>query len=334
MKVIVTGGTGYIGSHTAAALLQRGHQVLIIDNLSNSNARALEGIAAIGGSKPEFIEADVRDAAALAAAFVRFAADAVIHFAGLKSVAESMLHPLRYYDCNVTGTITLLRAMLAHNVRSLVFSSSATVYGSSAKVPILETAAIAPVNPYGQSKAMVETILTNLAASEADWHIACLRYFNPAGAHPGGLLGEDPRGTPNNLMPYVTQVASGRHEKLSIFGNDWPTPDGTGVRDYVHVVDLAEAHLCALDKLDDIDGLVIANIGTGRGHSVLEVVRAYEQVCGKALPVEFAPRRAGDVAESYCAPGLAEKLFGWRARCGLEDMCRDAWGREQLTTED
>ena len=305
---------------------------MIIDNLSDSDAGALEGIAAIGGSKPEFIEADVRDAAALAAAFARFAPDAVVHFAGLKSVAESVRHPLRYYDCNVTGTTTLLQAMLTHNVRSLVFSSSATVYGSSVRVPILETAAIAPVNPYGQSKAMVETILTNLAASESGWHIACLRYFNPAGAHPSGLLGEDPRGTPNNLMPYVSQVASGRREKLSIFGNDWPTPDGTGVRDYVHVVDLAEAHLCALDKLDDIDGLALANIGTGRGRSVLEVVRAFEQACGMALPVEFAPRRAGDVAESYCAPGLAEKLFGWRARYGLEDMCRDAWGREQRLT--
>ncbi len=326
MRVLVTGGAGYIGSHTCVELIQAGHEVVILDNLCNSHRAVLGRIARIAGKTPGFVRGDVRDAAALRKAFARRRFDAVIHFAGLKAVGESVEKPLEYYDNNVQGALVLCRAMKEAGVGMLVFSSSATVYGNPSLVPIREDAPLGATNPYGYSKLMVERILGDLAASEPlVWRIALLRYFNPAGAHPSGLIGEDPRGIPNNLLPYVAQVAAGIRERLRVFGNDYPTCDGTGVRDYIHVVDLARGHLAAIETIQREQRGITVNLGTGSGISVLEAVRAFERASGRPVPYQFAARRPGDVAECYADASLAEKTLGWKAALTLEDMCRDAW---------
>ena len=326
MKVLVTGGAGYIGSHTCVELMQAGHEAVILDNLCNSHNAVLGRIARIVGKTPEFARADVRDPGALREVFVRNRFDAVIHFAGLKAVGESVEKPIEYYDNNVQGALTLCRAMAEAGVGTLVFSSSATVYGSVSSVPIREDAPLGPTNPYGHSKLMVERILGDLVASDpAAWRIALLRYFNPAGAHASGLIGEDPQGIPNNLMPNIAQVAVGVRDKVRVFGSDYPTHDGTGVRDYIHVVDLARGHLAALESMQRERRGFTVNLGTGRGISVLEAVSAFERASGRPIPFERVARRAGDVAECYADPTLAQKLLGWKARCSLDDMCRDAW---------
>jgi UDP-glucose 4-epimerase len=326
MKVLVTGGAGYIGSHTCVELMQAGHEVVIFDNLCNSHRAVIGRISKIVGKTPEFAKADVRDLGALREAFARHRFDAVIHFAGLKAVGESVEKPIEYYDNNVQGALTLCRAMAEARVGMLVFSSSATVYGSVSSVPIREDAPLGPTNPYGHSKLMVERILEDLAASDpAAWRIALLRYFNPAGAHPSGLIGEDPQGIPNNLMPNIAQVAVGVRDRLRVFGSDYPTRDGTGVRDYIHVVDLARGHLAALETMQREQRGFTVNLGTGRGISVLEAVSAFERASGRSIPFERVARRAGDVAECYADPTLAQKLLGWKAGCSLDDMCRDAW---------
>lgn len=327
--VLVTGGCGYIGSHTVVGLLGSGCRVTILDNLSNSSPIVLERIAGISGMKPEFVEADVRDASALSSVFQGKDFDSVIHFAGLKAVSESVAEPQRYYDNNLTGSLTLFRAMSAANVKRLVFSSSATVYGDPNTVPIREDFPLKVTNPYGRSKLMVEDILRDLADADNGWRIALLRYFNPVGAHPSGEIGEDPRGIPNNLMPYITQVAVGRRERLSVFGNDYGTPDGTGVRDYIHVMDLARGHLAALKALESAVGVLTVNLGTGQGYSVLDMIKAVERTSGKAVPYIIAPRRPGDVAVCYADPSLAETLLGWKAEFGLDAMCRDSWNWQQ-----
>ncbi|TMG95240.1 MAG: UDP-glucose 4-epimerase GalE [Betaproteobacteria bacterium] len=326
MKVLVTGGAGYIGSHTCVELMQAGHEVVIFDNLSNSYEAVIGRIARIAGRAPEFTQADVRDSGALREVFIRHRFDAVIHFAGLKAVGESVEKPIEYYDNNVHGALVLCRAMAQAGVGVLVFSSSATVYGNAASVPIREDAPLEPTNPYGHSKLMVERILQDLEASDPGaWRIALLRYFNPVGAHPSGLIGEDPQGIPNNLMPNIAQVAVGIREKIRVFGSDYPTRDGTGVRDYIHVVDLARGHLAALETMQRERRGMTVNLGTGRGVSVLETVRAFERASGRTVPFERVARRAGDVAECYADPSLAEKILGWKATYTLEDMCRDTW---------
>ena len=326
MKVLVTGGAGYIGSHTCVELLQAGHDVVIFDNLCNSHRAVLGRIARIVGRTPEFANADVRDPLAVREVFARHRFDAVIHFAGLKAVGESVEKPIEYYDNNVQGALTLCRAMAEAGVGMLVFSSSATVYGSASSVPIREDAPLAPTNPYGHSKLMVERILGDLATAEpVAWRIALLRYFNPAGAHASGLIGEDPQGIPNNLMPNIAQVAVGARDTLRVFGSDYPTRDGTGVRDYIHVVDLARGHLAALETMQREGRGFTVNLGTGRGVSVLEAVRAFERASGRTIPIERVARRAGDVAECYADPALAQKTLGWKAAHSLDDMCRDAW---------
>jgi UDP-glucose 4-epimerase len=323
--ILVTGGTGYIGSHTCVELIQAGHAVVIVDNLSNSRVEVLARIEAITGTRPDFEQGDVRDVAFLDRVLATRQPNAVIHFAGLKAVGESVAKPLAYYDNNVTGSLTLLAAMRRAGVRTMVFSSSATVYGDPHRVPIREDFPVSATNPYGRSKLMIEEILADLAHAEPDWRIARLRYFNPVGAHTSGLIGEDPNGIPNNLMPFIAQVAVGRRDHLSVFGDDYPTPDGTGVRDYIHVVDLALGHLAALDALRAASGLLTVNLGTGVGYSVLDVVRAFEQASGRPVPYRIAPRRAGDIARCYADPSLAARLLGWRARHGLDAMCADTW---------
>lgn len=323
--ILVTGGTGYIGSHTCVELMQAGHQVVILDNLSNSHRQVVDRIARIVGNMPTFIEGDIRDRELLDELFSHHPIDAVIHFAGFKAVGESVEKPLAYYDNNVRGTLELLAAMQSSEVRTLVFSSSATVYGDPASVPIRENFPLFATNPYGRSKLFLEEILGDLAHAQSDWRIARLRYFNPVGAHPSGLIGEDPNGIPNNLMPFIAQVAVGRREMLSVFGGDYPTPDGTGVRDYIHVVDLARGHLAALDYLASTEGLLTVNLGTGRGYSVLEVVKAFEAASGRPVPYRIVPRRAGDATQCYADPGLAERILNWHASHGIEDMCADTW---------
>jgi UDP-glucose 4-epimerase len=331
MKVMVTGGTGYIGSHTCVELMQAGHEVLVLDNLCNSHLAALERIARIVGRRPDFVRADVRDIGALRDCFARHRFDAVIHFAGLKAVGESVEKPIEYYDNNVQGALCLCRSMSEAGVGTLVFSSSATVYGCAATMPIREDAPLGPTNPYGQTKWIVERVLGDLAASDpVAWRVALLRYFNPVGAHPSGLIGEDPQGIPNNLMPNIAQVAAGVRDKVRVFGSDYPTRDGTGVRDYIHVVDLARGHLAALDALRREPRGFAVNLGTGRGISVLEAVHAFERASGRKIPVERVARRAGDVAESYADPTLAERLLGWKAVHGLDEMCRDTWRWQSL----
>lgn len=325
MRILVTGGAGFIGSHTCVALLNEGHDIAILDNLSNSRIEVVNRIQQITTRMPVFFNVDVCDRAAVEAVFDRFHPEAVIHFAGLKAVDESLQNPLRYYEWNVSGSVVLFQLMEKNNVKRLVFSSSANVYGDATEVPIRENARIAPTNPYGQSKAMIEQILADLVTADVGWRIARLRYFNPMGAHDSGLIGEDPNGVPSNLPPYISQVAVGKLNELLIFGGDYPTPDGTGVRDYIHVMDLALGHLAALDYLARENGLVTVNLGTGRGYSVLEMVKAYENACGKPVPYRIVGRRAGDVAQSFADPSEAARLLGWKASLGLEDMCRDAW---------
>ncbi len=323
--ILVTGGAGYIGSHTVVELLQAGRDLVIFDNLSNSSVRVLERIEAIAGVRPRFVEGDIRDPGALTATFREFPITSVIHFAGLKAVGESVAEPLRYYDNNVVGSLRLCEAMAAAGVRRLVFSSSATVYGDPHTVPIREDFPLQATNPYGRTKLHIEEMLRDFSRGDPDWRIALLRYFNPVGAHPSGLIGEDPQGTPNNLMPFVSQVAIGRRDELGVFGNDYPTPDGTGVRDYIHVVDLARGHLAALDALDRAAGVLTVNLGTGRGYSVLEVVTAFERASGRRVAYRIKPRRPGDVAACYADPALASEALGWAARFDLDAMCRDAW---------
>lgn len=332
--ILITGGTGFIGSHACVALLAAGHQVVILDNLSNSDVSVVDRIAAIAGRAPVFVQGDLRDRDALDMLLKAHHPQAVMHFAGLKAVGESVRNPLKYWEWNVSGTVTLLQAMAAKGVKTLVFSSSATVYGDPQSVPISESAAIAPANPYGRTKAVIEDMLADLSAAEADWRIACLRYFNPVGAHPSGLIGESPRGVPNNLMPYVTQVAAGRRPKLSVFGNDYPTADGTGVRDYIHVLDLVDGHLAALDYLGRTPGLLTVNLGTGRGYSVLDMVSAFEAASGRPVPYEIVARRPGDVAACYADAAAARALLGWQATRGLEEMCADAWRWESTCCAD
>jgi UDP-glucose 4-epimerase len=323
MRVLVTGGAGYIGSHTVVELLAAGHQVVVLDNLSNSSDIVFDRIRSITGKTVAFVKGDIRDEHCLNPLFQEFDIDAVIHFAGLKAVGESVEQPLRYYQNNVGGTLHLLQAMERAGCKKLVFSSSATVYGDPATVPIKEDFPLSATNPYGQSKLMVETLLRDLAASDPQWQLMLLRYFNPVGAHSSGLIGEDPQGIPNNLMPFVAQVAVGRRESLSIFGNDYPTEDGTGVRDYIHVVDLARGHLAAMNKLQP--GCDACNLGTGRGYSVLEVVKAFEHASGKPIPFEIVGRRPGDIATCYADTAYSKSLLGWQASLGLDDMVRDHW---------
>jgi UDP-glucose 4-epimerase len=323
---LVTGGAGYIGSHTCVELLGAGHDVVIVDDFSNSSPEALRRIEELGGRPLRaFVQGDVRDAGLLETVFGSHAVEAVIHFAAKKAVGESVAQPLDYYDNNLLGLMRLLRAMDAAACRRIVFSSSATVYGDPASVPIDESFPTTATNPYGWTKLMGERILRDLAVADACWNIVLLRYFNPVGAHSSGRIGEDPDGLPNNLMPYVSQVAAGRLPRLRVFGADYPTPDGTGVRDYIHVVDLAQGHLKALERIDSLAGVTTLNLGTGRGYSVLEMVRAFEQASGRAVPFDIVDRRPGDVAACWADPGLAAELLGWRAERDLAAMCEDAW---------
>ena len=333
-SILVTGGAGYIGSHTTLALLQAGHNVVVLDNLCNSSAESLKRVAQLAGREPVFVQGDIRDRAVLDRLFAEHAVDAVLHFAGLKAVGESVAQPLRYYDNNVHGSQVLLQACADAGVFNVVFSSSATVYGEPAQMPISEACPVGqPTNPYGRSKLMVEDMLRDVAASDPRWRIAILRYFNPVGAYESGQIGEDPNGIPNNLLPYIAQVAVGKLPELAVFGNDYPTPDGTGVRDYIHVVDLAEGHLRALEALQTRSGAHVWNLGTGQGYSVLDMVRAFEAASGKPLPYRVAPRRPGDIATCYADPAKAERELGWKARRGLDEMMRDAW-RWQLMNPD
>ncbi len=325
MRVLVTGGAGYIGSITTLQLLQAGHEVLVLDNFSNAKPAVLARIAQLAGREPVFREGDVRDGALLRRLLKEQRIEAVMHFAGLKAVGESVHKPLEYFDNNVQGSLSLLAAMRDAGVRTLVFSSSATVYGLAETMPLREDAPTGTTNPYGRSKLMVEQVLQDLAAADPAWSLCALRYFNPVGAHVSGLLGEAPQGIPNNLMPFIAQVAVGRRAALQVFGRDYATPDGTGVRDYIHVEDLAAGHLAALAHVHGRPGWHVFNLGTGRGNSVLEVLRAYEATCGKPLAHEFVPRRGGDVAQSWADPARAETTLGWRAELSLARMCEDSW---------
>jgi UDP-glucose 4-epimerase len=327
--ILVTGGAGYIGSHTCLELLQAGHEVRVVDNLSNASPEALRRVEKLTGKQAELVEADLRDAPALERVFLTGPYEAVVHFAGLKAVGESVEQPLRYFENNVGGTLNLLDCMARHKVKRLVFSSSATVYGDPAKVPLTEDLPLSATNPYGRTKLVIEDICRDLYRSDPSWRIALLRYFNPVGAHESGVIGEDPRGVPNNLMPYLLQVAVGRRPQLDVFGGDWPTPDGTGVRDYIHVVDLARGHLAALAKLDALGGCVPLNLGTGRGVSVLEMVKAMSGAVGRELPYRLVARRPGDVAVTYADPSRARALLGWQAERGLDAMCADGWRWQQ-----
>lgn len=324
--ILVTGGAGFIGSHTDVELLEAGHDIVIVDNYSNSKPEALERVRKITGKDLKFYQADILDRVALDRIFKENKIDAVIHFAGLKAVGESVAKPVEYYHNNITGTLTLIEAMRDHGCKNMVFSSSATVYGVDNQVPYVETMPThTSTNPYGYTKVMIEQILTDVAKADPEWSVALLRYFNPIGAHPSGLIGEDPNGIPNNLFPYIQQVAVGKREYLGVFGNDYDTPDGTGVRDYIHVVDLAKGHLCAVKYVLEHKGVEAVNLGTGKGSSVLDVLHAFEKACGKELPYKIMPRRAGDIAWCYSDPTKAEKLFGWKAEFGIDDMARDGW---------
>ncbi len=323
--ILVTGGAGYIGSLTCIELLAAGYQVVVLDNLINSSPEALRRVQQISGEEVAFYKADLLEKPALQKIFKAHAFDAVIHFAGLKAVGESVEQPLRYYENNVTGTLRLCEVMAEHGVQDIVFSSSATVYGDPARVPITEDFPTGPTNPYGWTKLMIEQILTDLHASDPRWQAILLRYFNPVGAHPSGELGESPRGAPNNLMPYLAQVAVGKRPNLQIYGDDYDTPDGTGVRDYIHVIDLARGHLAALNRLMQQPGVDIYNLGTGQGYSVLEMVKAFEQASGREIPYNIVARRPGDIATSYADPSKANRELNWRAMKGLDEMCADLW---------
>lgn len=325
MNVLVTGGAGYIGSHTVLELLNEGHEVIVIDNLSNSSKEALRRVQEITGKDVTFYKEDLLNKQQVDNIFTNHSIDSVIHFAGYKAVGESVAKPLMYYDNNITGTIYLCEVMNKHKVRNIVFSSSATVYGDPHKVPITEDFPLSATNPYGRTKLFIEYILKDLHVADESWNIALLRYFNPVGAHKSGKIGEDPNDIPNNLMPYVSQVAVGKLKELAIFGDDYPTHDGTGVRDYIHVVDLAIGHLKALTKLNSNPGLSVYNLGTGKGSSVLDMVKAFEKASGKKIPYKIAPRRPGDIAECYADPSKAEKELGWKATRNIEEMCEDTW---------
>jgi UDP-glucose 4-epimerase len=326
MTILVTGGAGYIGSHTCVELINNQHPIVIFDNFSNSQPEVLDRIEQITGVSPPLVRGDVRDGDLLKTILVKYQCSGVIHFAGLKSVAESVVRPLEYYENNVVGSLKLIQAMQATDVRRLVFSSSATVYGEPVTLPLREDHRLRPFNPYGRTKMIIEEMLDDLARSSNDFKIAILRYFNPVGAHESGLIGEDPTGEPNNLMPFVAQVAAGRRPHLNVFGTDYDTPDGTGVRDFVHVMDLAAGHLRALEGGLENQDLIKVNLGTGHGTSVLELVHAFSEASGKYIPVVFAPRRAGDIACCYASSDLAERTLGWRATRDLDTMCRDTWG--------
>ena len=326
MQILVTGGTGFIGSHTVVELLNAGYDVVIADNLYNSKAMVVDRIEEITGRRPKFYEIDVLDRAALGALFDAEEIDAVIHFAGYKAVGESTKKPIEYYHNNIESTLALCDVMRAHNCRKIVFSSSATVYGDPAFVPITEACPLGETtNPYGATKSMQERILTDIWRSDNAWRVMLLRYFNPIGAHESGRIGEDPKGIPNNLLPYVAQVASGKLEKVHVFGNDYDTPDGTGIRDYIHVVDLAVGHVKAIEGMERLEGVNVFNLGTGIGYSVLDIIKAFNKACGKELPYVIDPRRPGDIAQCYSDPSKAAELLHWKAERGIDEMCRDAW---------
>ena len=327
MSILVTGGAGFIGSHTCVELLNAGYEVVVVDNLYNASEKALERVEQITGKKVTFYEADILDRDALNAIFDKEQVESVIHFAGYKAVGESVRKPIEYYYNNITGTLILCDVMRKHNVKNIVFSSSATVYGDPAFIPITEECPKGKItNPYGQTKGMLEQVLTDIYVSDPEWKVVLLRYFNPIGAHKSGLIGEDPKGIPNNLVPYVAQVAIGKLTCLGVFGNDYDTPDGTGVRDYIHVVDLAKGHVAAIKKVEETEpGVLIYNLGTGKGYSVLDVVHAFEKACGKEIPYEIKPRRAGDIATCYADPTKAKNELGWVAQYGIEEMCEDSW---------
>ena len=326
MRILVTGGAGFIGSHTCVELLDAGYEVTVIDNLYNSSEKAIERVKQISGKDLDFVEGDILDKDCLDRIFESQKIEAVIHFAGLKAVGESVRMPVEYYSNNITGTLTLIRSMREHGCKNIIFSSSATVYGDPAFVPITEECPKGTcTNPYGWTKWMLEQILTDIRTSDPEWNVILLRYFNPIGAHPSGMIGEDPKGIPNNLVPYIAQVAIGKLEKLNVFGDDYDTPDGTGVRDYIHVVDLARGHVNAIRKLEDKEGVSVFNLGTGHGYSVLQVVDAFGKACGHDIPYVIQPRRAGDISTCYCDPSKAARELDWTAQYGIEEMCRDSW---------
>ena len=326
MRILVTGGAGFIGSHTLIELHNAGHEVVVIDNLCNSNPKSLERVSAICGAVIPFVQVDIRDRKGLEEVFSQFTFDACIHFAGLKAVGDSVAKPLEYYENNIAGTLVLLDVMREHGCKNIIFSSSATVYGNPAQIPITEECPKGHcTNPYGQTKSMLEQIMMDMQAADPEWNVVLLRYFNPIGAHPSGRIGENPNGIPNNLMPYITQVAVGKRPELGVFGNDYDTPDGTGVRDYIHVVDLARGHVSALKAIERKCGLAIYNLGTGHGYSVLDIVHAFERVNGVPVPYTIKPRRPGDIATCYSDPAKAERELGWKAQYGIDEMCRDSW---------
>ena len=334
MSILVAGGAGYIGSHTCVELLEAGYDVVVVDNLYNASEESLKRVEKITGKAVTFYEADILDKEALNKIFDAHEIEAVIHFAGYKAVGESVQKPIEYYHNNMTGTLVLCDVMRAHGVKNIVFSSSATVYGDPAQIPITENCPKGqPTNPYGWTKSMLEQVLTDIHTSDKEWNVILLRYFNPIGAHKSGMIGEDPKGIPNNLVPYVAQVAVGKRPCLGVFGNDYDTPDGTGVRDYIHVVDLAAGHVKAIEKLRENPGVEVYNLGTGNGYSVLQVVAAFEKACGHAIPYEIKPRREGDIATCYCDPQKAKEDLGWEAKYGIEEMCEDSW-RWQSTNPD
>ena len=322
--ILVTGGCGYIGSHTTLELLKKGYNVVVVDNFSNSSYESLKRVQWLTGKEVTFYEADIRNSAKMEAIFKAHQFDAVIHFAAFKSVGESVRLPLKYYDNNISGTVELLRIMDKYNVKKIIFSSSATVYGDPERLPVDENCRLSTTNPYGATKLMMEMIMQDVSKADKEWNIVLLRYFNPVGAHESGLIGEDPKGIPNNLMPFVAQVASGKHDCINVFGNDYDTPDGTGVRDYIHVVDLALGHIAAIENCND-SGVHIYNLGTGRGYSVMEMIRAFEKACGKTLPYKICPRRPGDIGTCYAAPDKAKKELHWEAKFGIEEMCASQW---------
>ncbi len=325
MRVLLTGGAGYIGSHTAIVLIEAGYEVVIFDNFSNSSPESIRRVEQIVGEKIPLVTGDIRSREDLQRLFEAYTIDVVIHFAGLKAVGESVAHPLKYYDNNLHGTTLLCEVMAEYGCKAMVFSSSATVYGDPHTVPIKEEFPLCATNPYGRTKLFIEEMLRDVSTSDKAWRVVLLRYFNPVGAHHSGLIGEDPNGIPNNLMPFITQTAVGKRESLSVFGGDYPTTDGTGVRDYIHVVDLALGHLKAVEKITSLAGVLSVNLGTGRGYSVLEMIKAFEKVSGRAIPYTIAPRRSGDIASCYADPSYAKEVLGWEATRGLEEMCQDSW---------
>lgn len=331
--ILVTGGAGYIGSHTFLALSQAGYKSIILDNLYNSHSGVMERLAKLNGAAPEFILGDVRNTKLLDDIFRKYPITSVIHFAGLKAVGESVEKPIDYYDNNVQGTLSLLDAMNRAKVKTLIFSSSATVYGDPASVPITEDFPCSATNPYGRSKLIVEEILADLFLSDPDWNLVRLRYFNPVGAHPSGMIGEDPQGIPNNLLPFISQVAIGMRNSLCVFGNDYPTPDGTGVRDYIHVMDLADGHVAALKYCENNSGMLTVNLGTGQGYSVLDMIAAFEKASGKSIKYEIIGRRPGDIAECWADPAYAIEVLNWKAKRGLEEMCADSWRWQKFSKE-